>query len=95
MSVNLTRPEPEERACLHCAFLDLIDQFYAELNSEGSEPAIDAGEVLEAIAKTVAEITSGQDGAECQKTIEQLMRQIVEYDADFRRENEAGSPSRH
>ena len=46
----------------------------------------EADEVIDAIAKTVAELTSQQDGAICQQVIEQLMRQIIHYDAEFRRE---------
>ena len=40
----------------------------------------------DAIAKTVAELTSQQDGVIRQQVIEQLMRQIMNYDAEFRRE---------
>ena len=43
-------------------------------------------EVIDAIAKTVAELTSQQDGVIRQQVIEQLMRQIMHYDAEFRRE---------
>ena len=48
-----------------------------------------------AIAKTVAELTSSQDGTFRQKIIEQLMSEIMEYDAEFRKENETGSSARH
>jgi hypothetical protein len=34
--------------------------------------------------KTVAELTSQQDGAIRQQVIEHLMRQILHYDAEFR-----------
>ena len=42
--------------------------------------------MIDAIAKTVAELTSQQDGVIRQEVIEQLMRQITHYDAEFRRE---------
>ena len=38
------------------------------------------------MAKTVAELTSQQDGVIRQQLIEQLMQQIMQYDAEFRRE---------
>jgi hypothetical protein len=58
----------------------------------------EADEVIVAIAKTVAELTSRQDGAIRQHLIEELMRQIMKYDDEFRREDAAdavGSHSRH
>ena len=45
----------------------------------------EADEVIDAIAKTVAELTSLQEGFIRQQAIEQLMRQIMHYDAEFRR----------
>ena len=42
--------------------------------------------MINAIAKTVAELTSQQDGIMRQQVIEHLMRQIMHYDAEFRRE---------
>ena len=87
--------QAEKRPCLHCLFVDLIDQFFADPNATSDESTIDTDEVIEAIAKTVAELTCGQDGAERQKIIEQLMQEIMRYDGEFRHENEAGSPARH
>jgi hypothetical protein len=88
--------ENEERPCLHCLMVDLIDDFFAEYKATScEEDAIDTDEVIVAVAKTVAELTSSQDGAVRQKIIEQLMRQIMEYDAEFRKENETGSSARH
>ena len=58
----------------------------------------EADEVIDAIAKTVAELTSQQDGVIRQQVIEQLMREIMNYDAEFRREDAAdviGSQVRH
>src|SRR5271169_6445214 len=49
-----------------------------------------ADEVIVAIAKTFAELTSRQDGAIRQQLIEQLMREIMNYDAEFRREDATG-----
>src|ERR1700757_958206 len=46
----------------------------------------EAYEVIDAVAKTVAELTSQQDGAIRQQVIEQLMHQIMHYDGEFRRE---------
>jgi hypothetical protein len=51
---------------------------------------MDTDEVITAIAKTVAELTSSQDGTGRQQIIENLMREIVDYDAEFRREDAAG-----
>jgi hypothetical protein len=45
-----------------------------------------ADEVIDAIAKTIAELTSQQDGTIRQALIDQLMRAIMNYDAEFRRE---------
>ena len=47
----------------------------------------------DAIAKTVAELTSQQDGVIRQQVIEQLMRQIMNYDAEFRREEATSAVS--
>ena len=93
--MSIVPAESEEKPCLHCAFVDLIDEFFRQHNTGDGEPEIDTNEVLEAIAKTVAEFTSGQDSAERQKFIERLMHQIMEYDTEFRRENESGSIARH
>jgi hypothetical protein len=93
-----TMPEDqtEERPCLHCMMVELIDDFFAEYPAAGGEPdAIDTDEVLTAIAKTVAELTSSQDGTIRQQVIEQLMRDIMDYDAEFRREDATGSVARH
>ena len=54
--------------------------------------------MIDAVAKTVAELTSQQDGFIRQKVIEQLMRQIMNYDAEFRREevtSAVGSNAKH
>jgi hypothetical protein len=97
-----TMPEDqanEERPCLHCVMVELIDQFFAENPSSIHEPdTIDTDEVITAVAKTVAELTCSQDGNGRQQIIENLMREIIDYDAEFRREEAAGtsgSAARH
>ncbi|MGO9047405.1 MAG: hypothetical protein ACLQFW_11020 [Xanthobacteraceae bacterium] len=84
-----------ERPCLHCMMVDLIDDFFAEYPLPGGGPdKVDTGEadeVIVAIAKTVAELTSHQDGTIRQQLIEQLMREIMNYDAEFRSEEATGS----
>jgi hypothetical protein len=92
----------QKRPCLHCMMVDLIDDFFAEYpaTAEGSDK-VDTGEVDEvivAIAKTVAELTCRQDGTIRQQLIAQLMREIMKYDADFRREDAtdmSGAHARH
>jgi hypothetical protein len=85
----------QERPCLHCMMVDLIDDFLAEYPAApGGSDTVDtdeADEVIVAIAKTVAELTSGQDGAIRQQLIEQLMREIMNYDTEFRSEEAIGS----
>ena len=54
-----------------------------------------ADEVIDAIAKTVAELTSQQDGMIRRQVIEQLMQQIMHYDAEFRREEETSTVGSH
>jgi len=79
--------------------VDLIDDFFAEYPATaGGSDKVDTGEadeVIVAIAKTVAELTSGQDGAIRQQLIEELMREIMKYDAEFRREDAAGAVGSH
>jgi hypothetical protein len=89
----------QERPCLHCLMVGLIDDFFAEYPATAGEPdTIDTDEVLTAIAKTVAELTCGQDGTIRQQLIEQLMREVLNYDAEFRRDagtGAIGSDARH
>jgi hypothetical protein len=89
----------QERPCLHCMMVELIDDYFAEYPAmQGRSDKFDtdeADEVMDAIAKTFAELTSGQDGAIRQQLIEQLMREIMNYDAEFRREDMAGSIGSH
>src|SRR6185312_16065411 len=70
----------QERPCLHCQMVELIDDFFAEYPAAAGSDKVDTGEaddVIDAIAKTVAELTSQQDGIIRQQVIEQLMRQIM------------------
>ena len=75
--------------------VELIDDFFAEYPAApGGSDTVDtdeADEVIDAIAKTVAELTSGQDGAIRQQLIEQLTHEIMNYDAEFRSEETIGS----
>jgi hypothetical protein len=82
--------------------VELIEDFFAEYPATiGGSDKIDTGEadeVIVALAKTVAELTSGQDGTIRQQLIEHLMREIMNYDAEFRSEEAAdaiGSHVRH
>jgi hypothetical protein len=94
--MSVEQLENEERPCLYCLMVDLIDDYFAEYKATSrEEDAIDTDEAIVAIAKTVTELTSNQDGTVRQKIIEQLMREIIEYDAEFRKENETGSSARH
>ena len=57
--------EDQERPCLHCMMVELIDDFFAEYPATAGSDKVDtseADEVIDAIAKTVAELTSQQDG---------------------------------
>jgi hypothetical protein len=54
-----------ERPCLHCMIVELIDDFFAEYPATAGSDKVDtdeADEVIDAIAKTIAELTSQQDG---------------------------------
>ena len=57
--------EDQERPCLHCMIVELIDDFFADYPATAGSDSVDtaeADEVVDAIAKTVAELTSQQDG---------------------------------
>ncbi len=91
--------ENEERPCLHCLMIELIDNFFAEYPVSNDEPdTIDIDEVINAVAKTVAELTYNQSATGRQNLIEQLMREIMKFDAEYRQQEEmgtAGSDARH
>ena len=62
----------QERPCLHCMIIELIDDFFAEYPATtGEADTIDTDEVIIAIAKTVAELTCSQDSTIRQQLIEQ------------------------
>jgi hypothetical protein len=83
---------PEERPCLHCMMVELIEDFFAENPATSGEPdTIDTEEVIIALAKTVADLTCSQSSTVRQQIIETLMHEIMEYDAEFRREDASGS----
>jgi hypothetical protein len=72
--------------------IELIDDFFAEYPATiGEADTIDTDEVIIAIAKTVAELTCSQDGAIRQQLIERLTREIMNYDAEFRRDDGTGA----
>ena len=81
--------------------VELIDDFFAEYPATAGSDKVDtdeADEVIDAIAKTIAELTSQQDGFIREQVIEQSMRQIMQYDAEFRREGATfavGSSAKH
>ena len=91
--------EMEERPCLHCLMIELIDNFFAEYPVSSDEPdLVDTDEVVTAVAKTVAELTCGQDAAGRQNLIELLMREVMKYDTEYREQDQlgtAGSGARH
>src|SRR6478752_4590470 len=90
--------EDQERPCLHCMMVELIDDFFAEYPATAGSDKVDteeADEVIDAIAKTIAELTSQQDGFIRQQVIEQMMRQIMHYDAEFRREEAPAAVGSH
>ncbi len=77
--------------------VELIEQFFDEYPANGPD-TIDTDEVITAVAKTVAELTSSQDGTIRQQMIEKLMHELMEYDAEFRQEDTVGvtgSTARH
>ena len=89
----------QERPCLHCMMVELIDDFFAEYPTvPGESDKVDTGEadeMIDAIAKIVAELTCRQDGAIRQQMIEQLTREIMKYDGEFRREDAMGPIGSH
>jgi hypothetical protein len=70
--------------------VELIENSFAEYPAASGEP-IDTDEVIIALAKTVADLTCSQNSTVRQQIIETLMRQIMEYDAEFRREDATGA----
>src|ERR1700692_472608 len=91
--------DDEKRPCLHCLIVEGVDGFFAEDPVSADAPdVIDTDEVITALAKTVAELTCGQDAATRQTIIDQLTRSVMEYDAEYRQQDQlgqAGSHARH
>ncbi len=84
----------DERPCLHCLIADAIDDFYAEYGSaSGEKDAMDMDEIISALGKTVAELTYGSDAALRQRIVEDLMREISRFEAEYA--NSSGSDMRH
>ena len=84
----------DERPCLHCLIGDLIDEFYAEYGSlSGEKDTMDMDEIITALAKTVAEMTYGSDAAVRQRILDDLMREISQFEVEFA--NTSGSDMRH
>ena len=82
----------------HCMMVELIDDFFAEYPATGGSDKVDtdeADEVIDAVAKTVAELTSQQDGTIRRQLIEDLMHAIMSYDAEFRREEATSTVGSH
>jgi hypothetical protein len=72
--------------------VELIEDFFAENPAMSGEPdTIDTDEVITALAKTVADLACSQNDTVRQQIIETLMREIMEYDAEFRREDASGA----
>jgi len=91
--------EDDERPCLHCLIVELIDEFFADYPVSADEPdAVDTDEIVTAIAKTIAELTCKEDASGKQNLIDQLLREVGEYDAEFRQQDAlgtVGSGARH
>jgi hypothetical protein len=84
----------DERPCLHCLIGDLIDEFYREYGSPSGEPdTVDAGEIIMALAKTVAETTYDADPVQRQSLIEEMMREIAKCEAEFRERSKREGPA--
>jgi len=84
----------EERPCLHCLIGDVIDEFYGEYGSPSGEPdTVDAGEIMMALAKTIAEITYDADALQRQSLIEEMMREIAKCEAEFRERSASEGPT--
>jgi hypothetical protein len=75
--------------------VELIDDFFAEYpTAKGKSDKVDTGEADEVI-DALAKIASRQNGTIRQHIIEQLMREIIKYDGEFRREDEVSAPGSH
>jgi hypothetical protein len=94
MPMSDSTESTDERPCLHCLIGDLIDEFYAEYGSlSGEKDTMDVDEIISALAKTVAEMTYGSDAAARQRIVDDLMREISQFEVEFA--NASGSDMRH
>jgi hypothetical protein len=88
----------DDRPCLHCLVGDLINEFYAEHGSlSGESDTIDVDEIITALAKIVADMTSSCDTTLRQRILEDLRREIARFQAEFEVEyaDASGSEVRH
>jgi hypothetical protein len=94
LAMSDTTESNDERPCLHCLIGDVIDDFYDDYGSlSGEKDTIDVDEIVTALAKTVAEMTFGSDAALRQRILEDLMREISQFEAEFA--NAPASDVRH
>jgi hypothetical protein len=64
MHKSAAKAAQTQRPCLHCMMVELIDDFFTEYPATAGSEKVDtyeADEVIDAVAKTVAELTSQQD----------------------------------
>jgi hypothetical protein len=84
----------DERPCLHCLIADVIDEFYAEYgSSEGEKDTVDIDEILSALGKVIAEMTYGSDAAVRQRILEDLTREVAQFEEEYA--NSPASDVRH
>ena len=85
----------DERPCLHCLIAELIDEFYTEYGSlSGEMDTIDVDELITAIAKLVADVSSSCDAALRRRILEGLKREIARFEAEFQAEDASTSASK-
>jgi hypothetical protein len=73
---------------------ELRSQEFAEYGSlSGEKDTIDVDEIITALAKTVAEMTFGSDDALRRRILEDLMREISQFEEEFA--NAPASDVRH
>jgi hypothetical protein len=72
--------------------VETIDGFFADYPVSEDEPdAIDTDEIVTSLAKVVAEMTCSMDDGDRQKMLEQFMRDVATYDAEFRQQDQLGT----
>ena len=77
-----------ERRCLHCRMHQLIGDFFAEFptTTDQLNAPVDTGEVLDAIAKLVADMTWCQPRAQRLDMVRHLRAAIKFYEKQSRRD---------